>query len=101
MRIRPTLPAAGALPPITLRTPAASRSTPAFTLAPLRRGLFCLAALALPVLGTGLADQVHRAARPGTQQAAAPLTPARGAAAPDSGRPGAATRLALETRRRP
>ncbi|GEP02770.1 hypothetical protein [Methylobacterium oxalidis] len=101
MRTRPILPAAVKLPPIMLRTAAAPRPAPAFALAPLRRSLFCLAALALPVLGTGLADQVHRAARPGTQQAAAPLTPSRGAAAPDPGRPGAATRLALETRWHP
>ncbi|AWN40914.1 hypothetical protein [Methylobacterium durans] len=91
-----------ALPP--LHPPAATRSriAPVFALAPVRRGLFCLVALALPVLGIGLADQVHRANRSGTPQAAAPLTPSRGAAALSLGpRSGGTTLVTLDLRQRP
>lgn len=51
-------------------------------LAPLRRGLFCLAALALLALGMTLADKVHRAGPAGAMQAAAgSLVPSGGSAA--------------------
>ncbi|WP_132252452.1 hypothetical protein [Methylobacterium segetis] len=93
---------AAAQPPIILAAPSRSPLAPVFGLAPLRRGLFCLAALALPVLGIGLADQVHRAGRSGTMQTAAPPTPSRGAAAPSRGlRPGGVILATLEPRQRP
>ena len=74
------------LPPMRLAgaTRQAFPATPG--LAPFRRGLFCLAALALPALGITLADQVHRAGEAGAlQAAAAPLAPSSGSAAAPSG----------------
>ncbi|WP_336485871.1 hypothetical protein [Methylobacterium nigriterrae] len=71
------------LPPLRLastRIPALPRGP---GLAPFRRGLYGLVALALPVLGTAFADQVHRAGIPGAPQAAAPrVPPIEAAAAP-------------------
>ncbi|MEA1831044.1 hypothetical protein U8607_03025 [Methylobacterium durans] len=90
-----------ALPPLRLALATRPRIAPVFALAPVRRGLFCLAALALPVLGIGLADQVHRANRSGTPQAAAPLTPSRGAAPSLSPRSGGTTLATLDFRQRP
>src|ERR1700712_164935 len=74
------------LPP--MRLAGATRQSVPVTpgLAPFRRGLFCLAALALPALGITLADQVHRAGEAGAlQAAAAPLAPSSGSAAAPSG----------------
>ncbi|KAB1075535.1 hypothetical protein [Methylobacterium planeticum] len=72
---------APSLPPMRLVDPPRQVSTTS-GLAPLRRGLFCLAALALPVLGMTLADKVHRAGPAGAMQAAAgSLVPSGGSAA--------------------
>jgi hypothetical protein len=75
---------APALPPLRSTRIAAAHGVAA-TLAPdtarLTRLAVSLVALALPALGIACADMVPRAGAPGAQQAAAPLTPSRGAAA--------------------
>lgn len=70
-----------ALPPLIL-SPRRSRSVDAIGLPRLARSACVLAALALPALGIAAADTVHRAGGPGTAQAAAPVDPTDGAAAP-------------------
>ena len=81
---RRTLHPAPDLPPLRPARIAAAHgvaATRAPDIARLTRLAISLVALALPALGLACADIVPRAGLPGASQAAAPLTPTRGAAA--------------------
>ncbi|AWN34819.1 hypothetical protein DK427_02905 [Methylobacterium radiodurans] len=83
-RIRMVAPPA--LPPLRdAFRPAAPRGR-APDAARLARLALCLAALALPALGSVAADTVHRGVSPGTQQATALPTPSGRTAAPQASR---------------
>jgi hypothetical protein len=73
---------AEALPPLTVAVPAASRARQTDPMPRLGRMACVLAALALPALGIAVADTVHRTATTKAPQAAAPVIPSDGAAAP-------------------
>lgn len=67
-----------ALPPLHGTEPAAAPRRGAPDAARLARLALCLAALALPVLGSKAADTVHRGGAPGTQQTVVPPPPSGG-----------------------
>jgi hypothetical protein len=69
-------------PPLTHLSPSARRVRRTDPLPRLRRIVCVVAALALPALGIAVADTVHRAGGPRASEAAAPVTPSGGAAAP-------------------
>ncbi|MCJ2137795.1 hypothetical protein MKK69_27760 [Methylobacterium sp. J-026] len=71
-----------ALPPLTIPPAAARRIRQGDPMPRLGRILCVLAALALPAFGIAVADMVHRAGEPRASQAAAPVIPSDGAAAP-------------------
>ncbi|MEE7491833.1 hypothetical protein MOTC310_15680 [Methylobacterium oryzae] len=70
------------LPPLTLPYAQADRARLADPLPRLRRLVCVVAALTLPVLGVAVAETVHRASPQRAPQAAAPVFPSDGAAAP-------------------
>ncbi|MFF9551991.1 hypothetical protein [Methylobacterium fujisawaense] len=70
------------LPPLTLPPASGFRPRQNDPLPRLRRIVCVAAALTLPVLGVAVAETVHRAAAPKAPQAAAPVIPSGGAAAP-------------------
>ena len=73
---------AGPLPPMTLHATRRHRIGADDSLSRVGRLAWLLTALCLPVLGLTFADLVHRAGRQGTLQAAVPMIPSAGAAAP-------------------
>jgi len=73
---------AEALPPLTLSETTRHRSRPTDPMPRLRRIACLLTALALPALGIAVADTVHRVGETKASQAAAPVVPSDGAAAP-------------------
>ncbi len=73
---------AGPLPPLTLQTVRIRRIGANDSLSRMGRLAWLLTALCLPVLGLTFADLVHRAGGLGMMQAAAPMIPSAGAAAP-------------------
>ncbi|MCJ2058591.1 hypothetical protein MKL09_18810 [Methylobacterium sp. J-048] len=77
---------AEALPPLTLPEATPHRSRPTDPMPRLRRIACLLTALALPALGIAAADTVHRVGETKASQAAAPVTPQDGAAAPSGAR---------------
>lgn len=80
-RTRPLVPVA--MPPLTLPDScAAARLRLSDPIPRLRRLVCVFAAFTLPVLGVAVAETVHRAIAPKTSQAAAPVIPSAGAAAP-------------------
>ena len=70
------------LPPLTLEASWPSQPGRIEPLSRMGRLAWLLTALSLPVLGLTLADLVHRMGESGTMQAAAPMPPSTGAAAP-------------------
>ena len=70
------------LPPLTIPSAAARRIRQGDPMPRLGRILCVLAALALPAFGIAVADTVHRAGGTRASQAAAPVIPSDGAAAP-------------------
>lgn len=72
----------GALPPIRIEDLAVDRSRTNNPMPRLGRIACVLAALALPALGIAVADTVHRVRETRASQAAAPVNPSDGAAAP-------------------
>ncbi|MCJ2071142.1 hypothetical protein MKK75_20495 [Methylobacterium sp. J-030] len=73
--------AGDALPPLRIEELAVG-SRAANPMPRLGRILCVLAALALPAFGIAVADTVHRVSEPKAKQAAAPVNPSDGAAAP-------------------
>ncbi|MEE7505428.1 hypothetical protein MMR14E_20565 [Methylobacterium mesophilicum] len=73
---------AKSLPPLTLPGAQAGRPRTSDPLPRLRRLVCVVAALALPVLGVAVAETVHRTSPSRAPQAAAPVFPSGGAAAP-------------------
>lgn len=71
-----------ALPPLRIEELAVDRTHADNPMPRLGRIACVLAALALPALGITVADTVHRAGAPKASQAAAPVNPSDGAAAP-------------------
>ncbi|MDP4004215.1 hypothetical protein [Methylobacterium sp. NEAU K] len=86
-----------ALPPLTLPTPVSRRSRQTNPLPRLRRIACVLAALALPAFGIAAADTVHRVGEAKASQAAAPVNPSDGAAAPSGGTTPVRARRAVRT----
>lgn len=82
MKVEARILVADAWPPLTHPSPSARRARRTDPLPRLRRIVCVVAALALPALGIAVADTVHRAGGPRASQAAAPVTPSDGAAAP-------------------
>jgi hypothetical protein len=71
------------LPPLTVASTSVHRIRHSDPIPRLARSLCVVVALALPVLGPAFADAVHRIGGPRAPQAAAPVIPSGGAAAPD------------------
>ncbi|SDN59085.1 hypothetical protein SAMN05216360_109216 [Methylobacterium phyllostachyos] len=71
-----------ALPPIRIQEFTTKRISKDNPMSRLGRIVCVLAALALPVFGIAVADTVHRAGETKASQAAAPVNPSDGAAAP-------------------
>ena len=82
MTVRPRLFVAETLPPIRIADRAIARSLDHNPMPRLGRIVCVLAALALPAFGIAVADTVHRAGETRAPQAAAPVNPSDGAAAP-------------------
>lgn len=82
MTVDPRKRVADALPPLRLASTSPCRSRQGNPLPRLGRLACVLAALALPALGIAVADTVHRGNGSKAPQAAAPVTPSDGAAAP-------------------
>lgn len=73
---------AKSLPPLMLPTARTGHARLSDPLPRFRRLVCVVAALTLPVLGVAVAETVHRASPPKAPQAAAPVFPSDGAAAP-------------------
>lgn len=86
---------AEALPPLTLPTKAPSRPRQSDPVPRLRRIACLLTALALPALGTAVADTAHRAGETTGSQAAAPVILRNAAALHAYGHPHLQTDAAL------
>ena len=71
-----------ALPPLRIGEIARYRTHKSHPMPRLERIICVLAALALPAFGIAVADTVHRIGGTGASQAAAPVNPSDGAAAP-------------------
>ncbi|MCJ2049770.1 hypothetical protein [Methylobacterium sp. J-070] len=82
MKVETRILVADALPPLTLAAPCPRRIARGQAMPRLGRILCVAAALALPALGIAVADTVHRVGASGAPQAAAPVVPSDGAAAP-------------------
>lgn len=83
MKVDPHKRVLDALPPLTLASTSPCRGGRQGNPMPRLGRLVCvLAALALPAIGIAVADTVHRGNGSKAPQAAAPVTPSDGAAAP-------------------